>query len=137
MKKLIALLFIIPLISFDTIQEPSDFLGRWTGEDKGNIGFINFDKEGYASFEIQGQVIGGKEFLLEGKKGSMTYKVNMDTDPIEIDFTITKLETKEQKSLLAIVKFEDNNNMRIAIDFNAARPTDFDGENAMTLKRVE
>ena len=61
----------------------------------------------------------------------------MDTDPIEIDFTIIKLETKEQKSLLAIVKFEDNNNMRIAIDFNAARPTDFDGENAMTLKRVE
>jgi len=137
MKKLIALLFIIPLISFDTIQEPSDFLGRWTGEDKGNIGFINFDKEGYASFEIQGQVIGGKEFLLEGKKGSMTYKVNMDTDPIEIDFTITKLETKEERKLLAIVKAIDKDSILIAMNFGGARPTNFDSDNAMTLKRVK
>lgn len=137
MKKLLLLLLLIPLTSFTVLQEPDDFIGRWKGKDKENIRFMNFDKEGYASFETKGQIIGGKEFLLDGKKGSMTYEINTDKDPIEIDFTITKLKTNEQKKILAIVKFQDNNNILIALEFDTLRPTEFNKENAITLKRVK
>lgn len=136
MKKLLVILYILPLLSFNIIQEPFDIVGRWSGEDKGDIGFINFDKEGYASFETQGQIIGGKEFLLDGKKGSMRYKINTFTDPVEIDFTITKIKTKEEKKLLAIVKTIDKDNIIIAMTFGGIRPISFDDGNSMTLTRV-
>lgn len=137
MKKLIIILFLLPLLSFTFPQESFDIVGRWSGEDKRKIGFMNFDTEGYASFERQGQIIGGKEFLLDGKTGSMMYEINTATNPIEIDFIITKLSTNEQKKVLAIVRMIDNDTILMALEFDKPRPTDFDDKNSMTLTRVE
>jgi len=135
MKKLIILLFIIPLLSMTTENDKAKFIGKWIGEDKKDIGYLNFDSEGYAYFEIQGQIMGGKEFVQNGKKVSMTYEINSETEPIQVDLIVTLLETKEQKKLLCISNFIDDNTMEFAIGFEGIRPTKFDSENSIILKR--
>jgi hypothetical protein len=137
MKKLFILLIILPLLSFNSNFNPDYLIGKWIEEDKGEIGFITFDKEGYVSFEIDGQVIGGKEFVLDGKKGKMTYEVNVEKEPIEIDFTVTKIESNESKKMLCIAKFEDENNMILTTIFSSERPTEFNKKNSIKLKRIE
>jgi uncharacterized protein (TIGR03067 family) len=137
MKKIFILLLILPLFSFNSELKPIDLIGKWTGEDEGQIGFITFDQEGYATFEIQGQVIGGKEFVMNGKKGKMTYEFNLNKNPIEIDLTITKLESNEQKKILCIAEFKDENNMIFASKFDSERPTEFNDENSIKLKRTK
>lgn len=135
MKKLLILLLILPLLSFALENDNSQFIGKWIGTDKNEFGYINFDGEGYAYFEIKGQIIGGKEFTMNGKKGKMTYEINSKTDPIQIDLIVTKLETGEEHRLLCIAKFIDSDTMEFAINFENQRPTEFSSSNSITLKR--
>lgn len=137
MKKILLLLLIIPITSFNSSYQTTDFVGKWVGEENGEIGFIVFTKEGYASFEIDGKILGGKEFTINGEKGQMIYKVNSETNPIEIDFTLTKLQTGEQKQLLCIARLINKNSMEFAISFDSDRPSNFNENNSIILKRVE
>lgn len=124
--KIVFVLLIIPfLTAFDINKTTEDFIGRWKGEDKGDIGYIIFDKEGYATFKMGNQVIGGKEFVLNGEKGKMTYKINTTLNPIQIDFTVTKFDSKEVKTLLGIAEFIDNDRFKLALGFGFQRPEDF------------
>lgn len=102
---------------------------------KKKIGYLNFDSEGYAFFEIQGQIFGGKKFIYDGKKGKMTYEINTETNPIEVDLIVTKLESEKQKKLLCIAEFIDKDTMKFAITFDDKRPTEFDSENPIIFKR--
>ena len=135
MKKILILFLMIPLLSMTIENEKAKFVGKWIGEDEKEIGYLNFDSEGYAFFEIQGQIFGGKEFVFDGKKGKMTYEINNETNPIQVDLTVTKLESGEQKKLLCIAEFIDNDTMRFAITFEEKRPTEFDSENSIIFKR--
>ena len=136
MKKLMMLFLLAPMFAFNTLQTKNDFIGKWAGEEKDNIGFITFDNEGYAAFEIQGQVMGGKEFEINGEKGMMVYTINMKADPIELDLTMTKLTSGEVKTMLCIAKFDDKNTMQFAMGLENVRPVDFNGDTAILLKRV-
>lgn len=42
--------------------------------------------------------MGGRDFVLNGKKGERNYSINLDTHPIAIDFTVTKLDSGEQRT---------------------------------------
>ncbi|WP_225037004.1 hypothetical protein [Winogradskyella sp. SM1960] len=128
--------FIIPFFLLNTTTQKENFVGKWLGEDQSEIGYLIFDTEGYAAFEIEGQVMGGKEFYMKGKKGKMTYSINYDTKPIEVDFTLTKIETGESKKILGIAEFIDKNTLQFNLSFDAARPTEF-GEDSIVLKRVQ
>lgn len=127
---------IIPLFLLNSTSQKEDFIGKWIGEDQGEIGFISFDTEGYAAFEIEGQLMGGKEFYMNGQKGKMTYTINTKTSPIEVDFILTKVITGESKKILGIAEFLDKDTMNFNMSFDATRPSEF-GENAITLKRVK
>ena len=48
MKNALILFFVLPYLFFTTNIQKTDFVGKWTGEDNGEIGFIIFDDEGYA-----------------------------------------------------------------------------------------
>ncbi|WP_452599942.1 hypothetical protein [Pontimicrobium sp. MEBiC01747] len=138
MKKLILLFIsILSLSSFTTNKTTMDIVGKWVGEEKGDIGYFIFDKEGYATLEAQGQVLGGKEFVMKGKKGSMTYQVNYEATPVEIDLIVTMLETKEQKKMLFIAKAIDDNTIQLASSFSTTRPTEFNDVNSIILTRVK
>ena len=135
MKNLILLFLVVSPWSMTIENDKEKFVGKWIGDDKYQIGPINFDSEGYAFFEIEGQIFGGKEFVLEGEKGKMTYEINTETNPIQVDLIITKLEHGEQIKLLCIAEFIDDDNMKFAVSFEGQRPTEFDSENSIVLKR--
>lgn len=138
MKKILLLFIIAPLLSFNTIDLEKNIVGKWKGEDEKNqIGLINFDKEGYASFEIDGRVMGGKEFDANGEKGSMTYSVNYDANPITIDVTMTLMASKTERQMLFIAEFKDDDTLVLASNFNPERPTEFNADNSITLHRVK
>lgn len=123
-------------LEFDNIEyDKAKFVGRWIGEDEKEIGYLNFDSEGYAYFEVQGKIMGGKEFVQNGKKGNMTYEINSESNPIKVDLIVTMLESGKQKKLLCIAKFIDNDTMEFAINFEEKRPTDFNSENSIIFKR--
>lgn len=135
MKKFLILLIAIPFLSLTTINDRDQFVGKWVGNDNQEIGFIQFDEEGYVSLGIEGQEMGGKNFEIRGEKGDMTYTINDKTDPIEVDLVVTKLKSGEQKKLLCIVKFLSVDQMKIAIDFQNLRPTGFTEENSIILTK--
>jgi hypothetical protein len=135
MKKIVLLLLATILMSATAKNAEPNFVGKWTGDDNKEVGFITFDKEGYASFEVKGQVLGGKEFEMNGQKGKMTYEINTKTNPIQVDFIITKLDTGEEKRMLCIAEFIDKNTMNFALNFDNIRPKDFQSKNAIVLTR--
>ena len=137
MTKILITLLTISLFSFTLAKESNDFVGKWSGEDQGEIGFIIFDKDGFASFEIDGEIFGGKNFLLEGEKAEMSYEINNAVDPIQLDFILTKIDSGDQIEVLCIAKFEDKDNMQFAINFENERPKNFDSDNSIKLKRVK
>lgn len=128
--------FIVPLMLLNLTSQKEDFVGKWIGEDKGDIGYIVFDEEGYASFEIEGQIMGGKDFTMNGQKGKMTYSINDKVSPVEIDFIITKIDTEESMELLGIAEFIDKDTVNFSISYDSVRPTQF-GETSIILKRVK
>ncbi len=135
MKKIFLLLLVIPFLSLTVETDDAKFIGTWVGEAENEIGYMNFDSEGYAYFEVRGQIFGGKEFEYEGKKGSMTYEINKETDPIEVDLILTKLDSGEQKALLCIAHFIDKDTMKFAMGYDNIRPTEFDSGNSIVFKR--
>ena len=136
MKKIILLLLVtFSIFSFNTINDASKIIGKWKGEDNLEIGYMIFQEDGFAYFEIQGQIFGGKEFNFGGDKGQMTFEINDTTNPITIDFIVTKLSTGEQNKLLAIAEFIDDNTMNFAIGFDGNRPTDFDNDKSILMHR--
>ncbi|QNK79112.1 hypothetical protein H7F37_08500 [Winogradskyella sp. PAMC22761] len=136
MMKYLFTFFFIPLFLLSSTSQKETFVGKWIGDDQNEIGYLIFDNEGYAAFEINGQVMGGKEFILKGQKGKMTYTVNYNTTPIEIDLKVTKIESGESQSILAIAEFTDKDTMNFNLRFDNVRPTEFD-KNSITLKRVK
>ncbi|WP_018342658.1 hypothetical protein [Cytophaga aurantiaca] len=139
MKKALLILLVIPFFSFlSPDYKTSDFIGKWKGEDKGEIGVITFDNEGYASFEIGGEIMGGKEQTNEEGTFSMTYKIDAAAQPIHVDFIMTNVKTKEEVIMFGIAKFKDIDNMYLAVDADTGtRPAEFDTENTILLKRVK
>ncbi len=135
MKRLLILLLAIPFLSLTVQKDATKFIGNWIGEDEKQIGSLNFDSEGYAYFEIEGQVMGGKSFIMKGKKGKMTYEINNKKKPIQVDLIVTMLESGEEKRLLCIAKFIDNETMKFALNSENKRPIEFDSENSILFKK--
>ncbi|WP_435413031.1 hypothetical protein [Psychroserpens mesophilus] len=138
MRKIFLLFILIPLLSFNTSLADKQLIGKWEGKDEKNkVGTIIFDNEGYATIQIDGQAFGGKEFDVNGNKASMTYSINREVKPVEIDFIITSLETHIEMRMLMIAEFDGDNTMTIASDFNNTRPTEFNSGNSIKLYRIQ
>lgn len=127
--------FFIPLFLLSSTSQKETLVGKWIGEDQNEIGYLIFDNEGYAAFEVNGLVMGGKEFIMKGKKGKMTYTVNYNTTPIEVDLKVTKIESGESQTILAIAEFTKKNIINFNMNFNNIRPTEFD-EKSIVFRRV-
>ncbi|MCB0372478.1 MAG: hypothetical protein KDD31_05685 [Muricauda sp.] len=135
MYKLLFPIIAFLLLSYNPSSDKSQLYGKWKGEDQGEIGYINFDPDGYAHFEIRGQIFGGKEFEYDGKMGTVTYKVSENVKPIQVDLILTILDTGEENRLLCIAEFLDENTMKFAINFQNQRPTAFTEENSLVFTR--
>jgi glucan biosynthesis protein len=137
MKKLFTLLLILPFLSFIPMNHKDKFVGKWKADDGKEVGYLNFESNGIAFIEVNGQILGGKEFNMNGKIMNMTYEANFETNPIELDIIVTRIENGEQKKLLCIADFINDNTMKFAIDFEGKKLTKFTDENTVVFKKVE
>ncbi|MEO1053402.1 MAG: hypothetical protein AAFX87_22400 [Bacteroidota bacterium] len=136
MSKIAMLIVASCTLFWGTNFENDRHVGKWSGEDNGDFGSMILDAEGYATFEFDGRTMGGN-----GKTGerSLEYKIDYNTDPIEIDFIMKNVaDASELGRLRGIIEFLTKDQMKLAIQFDpsASRPTDF-AANAITLNRVE
>lgn len=143
MKKFILLFICIATLSSFSPVEDNKFniVDKWTGEDKGDVGSLIFQSDGYAFIEFDGKEIGGKEFTYDnGSTGSLTYNINYDSEPITIDLIFSFITPKqEERKLLGILEVIDNNTINIALNFDGGpiRPTEFTEDNSMMFNRQE
>lgn len=135
MKKILLIFLIVPLLSMT--NEETSLIGKWKGKDKNQIGYMIFDVDGFASFEMNGQVYGGEEFEVEGEKGMLTYKVFKEMNPIQVDLALTKIESGEEMIMLCIAEFISSDSLKFAIGFDNTRPTEFNVENSLIFTRVK
>lgn len=136
MKKIILLILVtFTAFSFNTTTDDSKLIGKWKGDDNLQIGYLVFEPDGYAYFEINGEIFGGKEFIMNDERGQMAYEVDETATPIIVDFIVTKLDSGEQNVLLGIAEFIDSDTMKFALGFDGPRPTSFDSDNSMLLTR--
>ena len=137
MKYIFVILLLIPFFSIAQKMEQTDFIGKWSGEDNGEIGFITFAEDGFAFIEIGGQLMGGEQFTIKGEKASLSYQINTEVEPITVDFILKNLVTNEERTLYCIAKYLEPNSMQFAINFVDLRPEDFTDRNSIVLTKVE
>ncbi|WP_046755757.1 hypothetical protein [Kordia jejudonensis] len=138
LKKLsFALITLMLLFSFTA---PSgQHVGKWKGKDKGDIGFLTLTDGGFATFEFNGQTMGGKSYNHQGVDAAMKYVVDNDTSPVSIDFIIYDNSKKQELGRLkGIIKMKSKNEMQMAMTFGggSGRPTDF-SKDAIVFSRVK
>jgi len=133
------LICFISLCFFTLSIHAQSFKGTWTGESNGEVGTMSFDKKGYVAFIIDGEKVGGKEYIAEGVKLSMRYEYNEAIEPHTMDFIILMGE-EELVRMLGIYKFIDKDTFILNMDFEGKdRPLAFDEDdkNQVTLKKMK
>jgi hypothetical protein len=130
---------LISLMAASTKSSP--LVGKWRGEDGGEVGFITFDKKGYVTFSIRNQEIGGKEYLSDGVVYDMTYDTDETTEPYKIDFVIITHEDQlEIARMPGIYRFSDHQTLIINMKFDGSeRPETFDetSDDQITLRKTK
>jgi len=131
LKKLsLALVTLLLLFSFTTPKE--EYVGKWKGQDKSDIGFLTLTDDGYAIFEINGQIIGGRSYMQQGINVYMRYIVNTGISPAGIDFIIyTKSDNVELARMKGIIEMDSSDELHLALTFGSgsSRPSDFSKDN--------
>jgi len=135
------LLFLTIALSLTSFTLPSPSLvGQWKGEDDGEVGIISFDKEGYVSFTVYGEQVGGKEYKAEGLLFDMYYEADESVLPHKMDFVIKMHDGQtEVARMLGIYTFADDNTLIINMKFDGSdRPETLDdaSEDQITLTRM-
>lgn len=136
MKRLLIFLMALPLLSFTSDSNPIDIVGTWVAGKDSSITYIKFESDGYATMELDGVLLEGRGFSVNGKKGNLTYKIDFEKEPIEVDFILTLSDSDEQTKILCIIKFEDENTMLLATNDDDGRPTEFNSANTGRLRRA-
>ncbi len=131
------LLFIsISLASFTS--NTATYVGKWKGEDKGDIGYMTFTEDNYASFNFNGKIMGGKSYTQNGIKASMKYSIDNNSVPNKIDFIISNNTTKKEMGRLkGIIKMISDDKIELSMGFGKKeRPKNFETD-ALVFSRVK
>ena len=126
------------LLAFTTTKDQR-YVGKWKGQDQGDIGFLTLSEDRYATFQFEDGIWGGRKYKHGGIIASLKYKVNTNKTPSEINFIIwDKKKAIEVGRLRGIIKLNGDNEMQMAINFSGStsRPKDFSTNN-ITFKRVK
>lgn len=120
-------LFVLCFLASSQVYSQS-LIGSWKGEDGGEVGVITFDKNGYVSFTVNGESIGGKGYKAEGMVFDMVYETNDTADPHHMDFVIKMDDgSLEVSRMQGIYSFVDDKTLIINMKFDGSdRPQAFD-----------
>lgn len=115
MKKILLLLIISTV--FTSFKTPSkavfSLVGTWA-EDKRTAPSFVFDNDGYAKVVIDGVLKGGKEFMYNGQKASITYKTNLEVKPHEVVIELLTADTDKKETLKGIFTIVDDNTIKLS-----------------------
>ena len=122
--------------SFSFLDADKTYIGKWKGKDKGDIGYLTLTKDRYATFEFDGEIMGGKSYNHQGVTAALKYRVNTKKNPATIDFIIwDKKKAIEVGKLRGIFKMSSDSEMHMAINFSGSnyRPKDFSADSITFL----
>ncbi len=118
------------------LQTNDKHLGEWESDDGYDVGYLILDEEGYATLKADGQVMGGKSAIVGGVEAYMLYEIDYDSSPIEIDFIIHNLaDDEEMGRLKGIMRFIDDNSLKLVLGFKGKRPESFEDPNVIIFTR--
>lgn len=140
LKRFSVLIFIFLQLCAFTSDKDKRYIGKWKGQDKGDIGFLTLTKHRYATFEFNNEIWGGRTYNHGTINASLRYKVNTKTTPYEINFIIwDKKKAIEAGRLKGILKFNNDNEMQMAINFSGSsqRPKDFSKDNITFFRQTD
>ena len=141
MKKSIQILLLLLLaISFTSfIGSDSRFIGKWKTVSEGQTIFINFDKDCTAYFILDGQKMGGKDFVVEGHIVNMTYEINDSIRPNAIDIVLRKKDDRiEVERIKGIYEFINDDKLKLNLNFErGGRPKSFNAEGTQVFERTK
>src|SRR6187549_2229336 len=128
------------LLTSFTTKTPT-LVGKWKGEDAGEVGIITFDKAGYVSFTVDGEVVGGKNYSVDGIVMDMVYETDDSVTPHTIDFIFKLNEGQIEVSImLGIYELVDEKTLILNMKFDGKeRPVILD-ENSVeqiTLRKIK
>lgn len=128
------------LVAFISTSASSQTLvGKWKGDDGKEVGFMTFDAEGYVSFTVEGEAVGGKDYQAEGIIFDMFYETDESVKPQTIDFVIRMKDQTEIARMMGIYAMPDDQTLIINMKFDgSARPTLLDetSEDQISLTKM-
>lgn len=127
------------LISFTT-EKDNRYIGKWIGQDKGDVGFLTLTKDRYATFEFDNEIWGGRSYKHGSILAALKYSVNTKKSPYQINFIIwDKKKAVEAGRMKGIIKFKNDNEMLMAINFTGSeiRPQDFSIDTITFIRQKE
>lgn len=135
------LLLLITITLSTQFVSAQSLVGKWKGEDNGEVGIINFDKDGYVSFTVGGELVGGKNYQAEGLTFDMFYETDDSVMPHTVDFIIKMDEGQiEVARMQGIYDLVDKKTLVINMKFDGTeRPAALDdaSEDQITLRKMK
>ena len=137
MKKIVILLFIVAGIC-NAQTYKNKIVGEWIATDyDGNSSRMIFSDDNYLSMTINGKFVDGKSVEItespnKGEKNILKYELFDSTFPIEIDIiaiTIEDGKSMEKGRILGIVEFLNKDEIRINLNLNENRASEFNNDN--------
>ncbi len=111
-RPLITLIFVLfTMISF---AQKDELLGTWESTDLNDPMHMIFDEEGFLTFKVEGKLMGGKGYNVDGNLLRMTYITQGDTSRLKITITLRDLiQKKILKKDTGTIVFKDPNNIEM------------------------
>ena len=136
-------LLIIFLTIFSSIifaqNKDSKLIGTWKSVNQEDVIYANFDKEGYVYMINNGDTIGGKNFNIRNKRGSMFYYVNTETNPKTLDYFVNFDKPEEEdKTLYGIYKFNKKGELVLCQNYKGKiRLKEFDKQSTIIFEKIK
>jgi hypothetical protein len=125
-------------------SNPEDkIVGEWSGQDHGKVFKLILTKDNEAILINNNEVIGGKDFVINGVKAQMKYEINYSKDPIWLDLIAFKKDNEKEKATMkGIIKFLTDTKIQYRVNFiaNGTRFDNFDADdktNTVVLDKVK
>ena len=133
-KNIKSLLIIATIFILQSCSTPNErHIGEWKATDKGKTVSLILDKSNYAVFVSENQVIGGKDFQMDGFE--CKYEIDYSKNPILLDLVIYEQgKTQEKGRLKGIIRFITDNKIEyrgLWVD-----PEDKENKNTIVLDKV-
>ncbi len=126
---LLLLLILEGVLLISCTNNSKRLIGEWKGTDKGQTGSLVLDKSNHAIFVLENQVIGGKDYEVNGIKSECKYEIDYSKNPIWLDIVIYESgTTKEKGRLKGIVRFITDTKIEYRISLDGNRFDKFDSE---------